>query len=240
MYYQSCRFVVCLVLCFVSFLDAEDKDASKAFIDGTGEGWVTLGKDDFAKVNCNDDTWQFKDGMIHCTGQPIGVLRTVKEYTNFEMVYEWQHLESGGNSGTFIWTAPKALEALKAPGLPRSGIEVQVLDVGYAENYIKRTGKKPDWFTSHGDIFPVGESKLKPFPPLSPNGNRSFPTEERTKPTGEWNHYYVRAINGEVRLWVNGKEVSGGNNAQPATGYLCLESEGAPINFRNFRIRELP
>jgi hypothetical protein len=229
-------------LCFflTGSLHAEDETAPKAFIDGTGDGWVTLGKDDFAKVNCDDETFTFKGGIIHCTGQPIGVLRTVKEYTNFEMVYEWQHLESGGNSGTFIWTPPKATEALKAPGLPRGGIEVQVLDVGYAEKYTKRTGKKPEWFTSHGDIFAVGESKLKPFPPLSPNGSRSFPTEERTKPTGEWNHYYVRAINGEVRLWVNGKEVSGGNNAQPATGYLCLESEGAPINFRNLRIRELP
>jgi len=41
-------------------------------------------------------------------------------------------------------------------------------------------------------------------------------------------------------LWVNGKEVSGGKDAKPAKGYLCLESEGAPINFRNMRIRELP
>ena len=46
---------------------------------------------------------------------------------------------------------------------------------------------------------------------------------------GEWNHYYVSAINGEIRLWVNGEEVSGGNEITPAWGYLCLESEGAPV-----------
>ena len=57
---------------------------------------------------------------------------------------------------------------------------------------------------------------------------------------GQWNHYYVRAINGEVRLWVNGEEVSGGTNSKPGTGYLCLESEGAPIEFKGLRIRELP
>ena len=45
---------------------------------------------------------------------------------------------------------------------------------------------------------------------------------------------------GEVRLWVNGEEVSGGNKADPATGYLCLESEGSPVEFKNIRIRELP
>ena len=51
---------------------------------------------------------------------------------------------------------------------------------------------------------------------------------------------YVRAINGEIRLWVNGEEVSGGRNVRPATGYLCLESEGAPVEFKELRIRELP
>jgi hypothetical protein len=43
-----------------------------------------------------------------------------------------------------------------------------------------------------------------------------------------------------VRLWVNGGEVSGGTACDPATGYLCLESEGSPIQFRKLRIRELP
>ncbi|MGZ8940223.1 MAG: 3-keto-disaccharide hydrolase, partial [Limisphaerales bacterium] len=71
-------------------------------------------------------------------------------------------------------------------------------------------------------------------------GSRSFPRKNLSKGVGEWNHYYVRAINGEVRLWVNGEEVSGGKNARPATGYLCLESEGSPIEFRNLRIREVP
>ncbi len=47
-------------------------------------------------------------------------------------------------------------------------------------------------------------------------------------------------LNGEVRLWVNGVEVSGGTECEPRQGYLCLESEGAPVEFRNIRIRELP
>ena len=239
MFSRTVGVVMCVVL--VSVTAAEEPAAKQAFIDGVGDGWVTLGEKDFTVANCDKDTWTFKDGIIHCTGQPIGVHRSVKEYTNFEMVYEWQHLRKGGNSGCFVWTPLKAIEALGGPGLPRGGIEVQVLDVGYADLVKERNpNAKTDWFTSHGDIFPVGESKLTPFPPLSPNGSRSFPSENRTKPTGEWNHYYVRAINGEVRLWVNGKEVSGGKDAQPAKGYLCLESEGAPINFRNMRIRELP
>ena len=39
---------------------------------------------------------------------------------------------------------------------------------------------------------------------------------------------------------MNGREVSGGSDCTPRAGYLCLESEGSPIEFRKLRIRELP
>jgi 3-keto-disaccharide hydrolase len=225
---------------FVSLALSADPPASppRAFIDGTALGWKTLGADDFVNVNCVEDTWKWKDGELHCTGQPIGVCRSQKQYTNFELVAEWQHLKSAGNSGIFVWTPPQSLEGLKPNKLP-AGIEVQILDHGYMEN-MQTKKKKTDWFTTHGDVFPVGKTKMKPFPPTSPNGSRSFPRKNLTKGFGEWNHYYVRAINGEIRLWVNGEEVSGGNEIEPRTGYLCLESEGSPIDFRNLRIRELP
>jgi hypothetical protein len=79
-----------------------------------------------------------------------------------------------------------------------------------------------------------------PFPPIAPDGKRAFPRKQLSKGVGEWNHNYVRAINGEVRLWVNGEEVSGGKDCSPATGFLCLESEGAPVEFRALKLRELP
>jgi hypothetical protein len=218
----------------------EPSATPKAFLDGTGPGWRALAEDDFVKVNCDATTWTWKDGIVHCTGRPVGVTRTRKPLTNFELVAQWRHLRSGGNSGFFVWASEKSLEDLRPGTLPRGGIEVQVLDHGYKEQFEKRSGKKADWFTTNGDVFPVGTSKMTPFPPLSPNGSRSFPRKNLSKGVGEWNHYYVRAINGEVRLWVNGEEVSGGNNCEPRTGYLCLESEGSPVEFRELRIRELP
>lgn len=213
----------------------------KAFIDGMGPGWRPLTEKDFVNVNCNEDTWSFKDGIIHSTGKPVGVIRTTRQITNFELVVQWRHLKAAGNSGVFAWASPASIKNLEqGKGRLPHGIEVQVLDLGYAEQYEKRHKKKSDWFTSHGDVFPTGPAKMKPFPPVSPNGKRSFPSKNLTRGVGEWNHYYVRAINGEVRLWVNGEEVSGGTGCQPATGYLCLESEGSPIDFKNLRIRELP
>ncbi|MFN0120495.1 MAG: DUF1080 domain-containing protein [Blastocatellia bacterium] len=212
----------------------------RAFIDGTGPGWRTLLEQDFADVNGLPETWTWEGDYVRSTGKPIGVYRTQQKFTNFELNLQWRHLESGGNSGVFAWVPDEALKDLKPDTLPRWGIEIQALDHGYHQLHEKRTGKKGDFFTTNGDIFPVGNSKMTPFPPLSPNGSRSFPRKALSRGFGEWNHYYVRAINGEVRLWVNGEEVSGGNNCEPRTGYLCLEAEGAPVEFRHIRIRELP
>lgn len=215
-------------------------DSVHAAMDDTQPGWTSLTEDDFAHVNSNDDTWSWHDGVLHCTGRPVSVLRTAKQYENFELVVEWMHEKPAGNSGCFVWTTPESIEKLTEaakPGLP-DGIEVQMLDHGYTD-MIRQRGKDTSWFGTNGDVFPV-RVQMTPFPPLSPDGSRSFPRKHLAKGHGQWNQYYVRAINGEVRLWVNGEEVSGGTDIEPAQGYLCLESEGSPIQFRKLRIRELP
>ena len=59
-------FVVFVV--FAGSLPAQES-LPKATIDGTGPGWKELTLDDFQMVNGDDDTWTWKDGVIHCTGQ---------------------------------------------------------------------------------------------------------------------------------------------------------------------------
>jgi hypothetical protein len=237
------RVAAILVLCTFTPVNgpAAETELPHAVIDGTGPGWRSLGETNFINVNCDPDTWKWTNGFAACKGQPIGVIRSSILHTNFELVAQWRHLKPGGNSGIFVWATPESIAALQAGrGRLPTGIEVQVLDHGYTEQYEKQTGKKADWFTSNGDVFPTGTTKMKPFPPVSPNGDRSFPTENRSRGVGEWNHYYVRAMNGEVRLWVNGREVSGGTAIRPAWGYLCFESEGSPVEFKEIRMRELP
>ncbi len=236
---MSCSMIAVVGSLAVGVAD-EPAGLPRAFLDGSGPGWRMLGEADFVNVNCDPETWSWKGGEVHGTGQPIGVIRTRKPLVNFEVVAQWRHLRPGGNSGLFVWATDEAIEGIKPGALPRGGIEVQVLDNARVEQYEKRTGKKADYFTTHGDVFPVGTSKMTPFPPTSPNGTRSFPSKHLSKGVGEWNHYYVRCINGEVRLWVNGEEVSGGSGCEPRRGYLCLESEGSPVEFRQIRLRELP
>ena len=239
--------MVLVLACFAILVRWENSEATdevseapRAFIDGRGPGWRLLGEKDFVRVNCDEETFTWQGDVVHCTGEPIGVLRTTSPLTNFELVAEWRHLKPAGNSGIFVWASEEALNGLPRGKLPSGGIELQVLDHGYAEQYEEQQGKPADWFTTHGDVFAVGTSKMNPFEPRSPNGSRSFPSKKRSRGAGEWNHYYARCINGEVRLWVNGEEVSGGSDCEPAGGYLCLESEGSPIEFRQLRIRELP
>ncbi len=202
------------------------------------EGFVPLfnGRDlaGWVNANCAPETWSVREGVIHCTGRPTGALRTTRHYENFILEVEWRHLSRSGNSGVFIWGTPIA-----APGVPfLRGVEVQVLDHGYAEDFEKQNGKKSDWFTTHGDVFPIHGATMKPFG--RHNGQRSFPSEDRSKGTPEWNHYRIVCDKGVLRLSVNGKEVSGGEECNYRKGYLALESEGAPVEFRNIRIKELP
>jgi hypothetical protein len=139
-------------------------------------------------------------------------------------------MKPGGNAGFFVWG-----DGLPAAGSPFArGIEVQILDNGF------NVKGKNEWYTTHGDVFPVWGAKMTPTGRISSTKQRSFPTEDRCKSSPEWNHYRIEGRDGEIRLSVNGKEVTVGKDCWPRKGYLCLESEGSECHFRNLRIRELP
>ena len=89
----------------------------------------------------------------------------------------------------------------------------------------------------HGELFGVQGVKVVPD---NPRGDRSMSVENRCKPRGEWNTYDVVAIDGVLKLSVNGKFVNGISRTSQKKGYICMESEGAKIYFRNIRIMELP
>ncbi len=206
-----------LSLALTATLAAQDEGFTPLFNGKDLTGWVN--------VNCAPETWTVKEGMLHCDGVPTGALRTVRQYENFILDLEWRHLKPGGNAGVFIWAGP-----LSAPGQPfLRAVEVQVLDHGYGQSKSH---------TTHGDVFPIHGSSMKPFG--RHNGQRSFPSEERSKPSPEWNHYRITCQDGVLKLAVNGKEVSGGEDCTWRKGYLALESEGGTVDWRNVRIKELP
>ncbi len=183
------------------------------------DGWID--------VNTSEDTWYVRDQMIICSGQPIGVMRSAKQYENFIMEVEWRHMEAGGNSGVFIWSEGTPFKDKRLA----KGIEVQMLDLEYAT-----INNRTDDYV-HGELFPTMDLTAIPD---TPRGVRSKSIEKRCKGRGEWNKYVIVAVDGTVKLSVNGKFVNGLRNSGRKRGYLCLESEGAEIHFRNLRIMELP
>lgn len=184
--------------------------------------------DDFAgwvRVNTHPSTWSLQDGILRCSGKPIGELRTTRMYQNFVLELEWRHLVPGGNAGVFVWA-----DDITARGVPfHRGIEVQVLENDYGNT---------QHHTTHGDIFPIHGATMTPI--NGRGGSRAFPTEFRSKPSPEWNHYRIECRDGSITLAVNGKVVTQGRDCVPRKGYLCLESEGGVVEYRNVRIHELP
>ena len=181
------------------------------------DGWV--------RTNTAEATWTIENKMLLCTGKPIGELRTTKMYQNFIMEVEWRHMVPRGNAGIFIWA-----DDITAKGVPfHRGIEVQVLENDYGNTQSH---------TTHGDIFPIHGAKMTPI--NGRGGSRAFPTENRSKPSPEWNHYRIECQNGNISLAVNGKVVTQGKECSPSKGYICLESEGGVVHYRNLKIKELP
>ena len=182
-------------------------------------GWIN--------VNTAEDTWTVREGTLVCSGHPIGILRSDRQYENFILEVEWKHLEAGGNSGVFVWS-----EGVPPPGkrLPK-GVEVQVLELDWAVQH-----KATDAYV-HGEIFGTSGLQTKPD---NPRGSRSKSAEKRCKGKGQWNQYTIVCVDGVIKLSVNGKFVNGISKASIKKGYICLESEGAEIHFRNIRILELP
>ncbi|MFC2124738.1 DUF1080 domain-containing protein [Bacteroidota bacterium] len=177
------------------------------------DGWVN--------VNCAPETWTIRDGLIICSGIPTGILRTDRQYENFILELEWMHLNEGGNAGLFIHS-----DDITAPGKPFSrSVECQIMD------------------GNHGDVFAIHGARMTrdnedPFDRIG--WMRTFPSQERANPAGEWNLYRVESRDGMLTLAVNGEVVSRAFHVNPRKGYICLESEGSETHFRNIRIKKLP
>jgi len=210
----------------LTWLQGEELPAFRDLFNGRDlAGWVN--------VNTAPDTWSVRDGILVCSGQPIGVMRTDRQYENFILHVEWRHMEAGGNSGVFVWSSANPPAGQNLP----DGVEVQMLELDWVNLNKDEKGQPRPVAYVQGELFGVGGVQTVPD---NPRGPRSKSLEGRCKGKGEWNSYDVVCVDGVVKLSVNGKFVNGVSKATQKKGYLCLESEGSEIHFRNIRILELP
>ena len=232
----SKTFFACL-LAFLSFLATQAQQSSLKFGEVISLNTITTNAKAkrahlmWRDVNTSSETWTVKNNILRCSGNPIGVMRSENQFENFMLHIEWMHLEAGGNSGLFIWSAANPDPENRLP----DGVEVQMLELDWV-NLNKRDGVNPPVAYVHGELFGVGGVKTVPD---NPRGERSKSIENLCKGKGEWNTYDIVCIDGVVKLSVNGKVVNGISQATQKKVYICFESEGAPIHFRNLTIVEL-
>lgn len=192
---------------------------------------VEVEKIKWHQVNTEDDTWELRDSILVCKGLPIGVIRSSRQFENYILSVEWMHMEPGGNSGMFMWSSA-------VPGENRlpNGVEVQMLELDWVKINAIDGVDRPIAYV-HGEMWGVDDVETIPD---NPRGIRSKSIENRCLGRGQWNTYDVVCVDGTIKLSVNGKFVNGIRESTQRKGYMCLESEGAEIHFKNLKVIELP
>lgn len=163
--------------------------------------------------------WSVRDGVLHCKGQPTGYIRTVNEYDNYRLSLEWRWPDGAakGNSGVLVHTTtPNAL------GQWPKSIEVQ-LALGNA-----------------GDFWVIGTDLDVENKAARKQGRRHLNlTDNSEKPAGQWNKIEIIARGDTLTVYVNGDLVNKATKLSQTRGAISLQSEGAPLMFRNIYLEPL-
>ncbi|MBI3467711.1 MAG: DUF1080 domain-containing protein [Planctomycetes bacterium] len=163
-----------------------------------------------------EDVWSVADGVITCKGKPAGYIRTEKDYTNYILELDWRFdpAKGPGNSGVLLRMVGRDKV------WPKS-IEAQLASQNAGDIW------NIDMF-----LMDVAEDRTQ--------GRRTTkmkPTNE--KPLGEWNHYKITLAGHDLTLEVNGEVQNTATEVEEVPGKICLQSEGAEIQFRNIRLTPL-
>lgn len=172
--------------------------------------------------------WVIENGILHLNGTPGGNLLSEKEYTNFELEWEWK-VEEGGNNGVKYWVT-------KIGKKEWLGIEYQMID----------DKKHPDGQRggSHttASIYDIKEPAA----------------DKPLNPPGEWNTSRVVVKDGKIEHWLNGKLVCEADTTSddwkalisaskfkskegfaPGKGRIMLTDHHDKVWYRSIKIKEL-
>jgi len=179
-------------------------------------GWKLFIPDENIDVN---KIWSVRNGVVHCVGKPNGYMRTVDTYKNYKLHLEWRWPGEPTNSGVLLHSS----EGDKV--WPRC-IECQL-----------RTGNAGDFVLINGTGITVDGKDRQDV-------NRQFVVitkkqQSSEKPAGQWNEYDIYCNEDNIRCLVNGVLQNVGTAATDTSGWICLQSEGSPIEFRNIYIELL-
>lgn len=174
-------------------------------------GWVCV--TDPEGVGDARDAFSVQNGNIRIAGSPFGYMRTEETYDDYRLHVEWRWIGEATNSGIF-----QRVQA--GDRLWPEAVECQ-LQAGRAGDLLGLGGAKIAGAESNGRVF------IKP---------RSGGECER--PAGEWNCAEIVCVGDHIAVCVNGvlqNECTG----SVRSGYIALQSEGGPVEFRNIWLTRL-
>lgn len=184
------------------------------------DGWTpVIGKPGFKP----EDIWSVADGgILVCRGKgkSSGYLRSQRDdFANYTLTLQWRFPAGtpGGNSGVLVHaTTPNAL------GVWPKSLEAQL-------NH-----------THAGDIWVIGTTCEIENAEKRVVGRRHYNlTDGSERPIGEWNDYKIVCEGDQVTIWVNGERVNHITKCSVTSGAVCLQAEGADIEFRDIRLKPL-
>ncbi|MFC1729147.1 DUF1080 domain-containing protein [candidate division KSB1 bacterium] len=176
--------------------------------------WEFFVGNDSVDVNT---VWTVQNGVIHCTGITNGYIRSATDYENYELNLEWRWVEEAGNSGVLLHAQlPDRVWPLCVETQLRSGSAGDFVLMGGAMTV------EDEEFMSTGRFVVIPKMQ-----------------ESTEKAIGEWNSYRAVCVNDEITCYVNDVLQNKGVQSSLVKGKICLQSEGAPIEFRNIRIEPL-
>jgi hypothetical protein len=148
-----------------------------------------------------------KDGVINIKGDPFGYMRTTNSYKNYTLHVEWRYPAEASNSGVFVHGQPPDTIWLKC-------VECQ-LKAGSAGDFVCMSGT---------DMKERTDKKSRMVAKQAPSSE---------KPVGEWNTMEVKCMDNTIEVSVNGVLQNKGTELNVTGGFICLQSEGKTIEFRN-------
>ena len=157
-----------------------------------------------------------EDGILKCKGRPIGYLKTKRKYASYELIVEWRFdpEKGAGNSGVLM-------RMIGEDNVWPNSIEAQL----HSRNA--------------GDIWNIGEFEMTTDAKRT-QGRRTVKAEDTNeKPLGEWNRYRILMDGTDLTLEVNGLVQNVATDCKVVAGPICLQSEGAWIEFRKVELREI-
>lgn len=187
----------------------DEKGFEKLFngTDFTGIKFV-LGKGDPAK------TFTVADGAIECTGSPNGYWHTEKTYKDFVLRFEFRYKKPSGEVDESKWGGNSGyLLFIEEPHKvwPKC-VEVQ--------------GMNKDVLM----LIPLGVKSKQTF-------HDSEARKKVRKPLGEWNAVEIASKAGVITSSLNGTKISVIEAPDAKPGPIAFQSEGAPIGWKNIRIK---